>query len=325
MQRNERFAGLKAGYLFPEVSRRRALFQASHPDAKLISLGVGNTTEPITPHICGGLAAGAERLGTMEGYTGYGDEQGLLALRERIAEVAYEGKVAADEVFVSDGAKCDIGRLQILFGACKAVVQDPAYPVYVDGSIIQGAEVSYMPCTRDNGFMPDVSLIPESSVVYFCSPNNPTGAVATKEQLALLVAEALRKRAIIVFDAAYSEYISDPKLPKTIYEIEGAKQCAIEVNSFKAVLSPASRAWPTSGGFQPLTCPSILGLSIAFGRSPSKKWISPKMCCGTRGSWPSGSLCVRTTQSTWRRPGKPSACCAVPSKVSYAFWLSTVS
>jgi LL-diaminopimelate aminotransferase len=232
MQRNERFAGLKAGYLFPEVSRRRALFQASHPDAKLISLGVGNTTEPITPHICGGLVAGAERLGTMEGYTGYGDEQGLLALRERIAEVAYEGKIAADEVFVSDGAKCDIGRLQILFGACKAVVQDPAYPVYVDGSIIQGAEVSYMPCTRDNGFMPDVSLIPESSVVYFCSPNNPTGAVATKEQLALLVAEALRKRAIIVFDAAYSEYISDPKLPKTIYEIEGAKQCAIEVNSF---------------------------------------------------------------------------------------------
>jgi LL-diaminopimelate aminotransferase len=232
MQRNERFEGLKAGYLFPEAARRRRLFQEKHPDAKLISLGVGNTTEPITPHICGGLVAGTERLGTMEGYTGYGDEQGLLELRERIAAVVYGGKLSAEEVFVSDGAKCDIGRLQILFGACKAVVQDPAYPVYVDGSIIQGAEVSYMPCTRDNGFMPDVSLIPEESVVYFCSPNNPTGAVATKEQLEALVAEARRKRAIVVFDAAYSEYVSDPQLPKSIFEIEGARECAIEVNSF---------------------------------------------------------------------------------------------
>jgi len=231
MQRNERFEGLKAGYLFPEVARRRRVFQEKHPEAKLISLGVGNTTEPITPRICGGLVAGAERLGTMEGYTGYGDEQGLLELRERIA-AAYGGKLTAEEVFVSDGAKCDIGRLQILFGACKAVVQDPAYPVYVDGSVIQGAEVGYLPCTRMNGFMPDVSLIPEESVVYFCSPNNPTGAVATKEQLEALVAEARRKRAIVVFDAAYSEYVSDPQLPKSIFEIEGARECAIEVNSF---------------------------------------------------------------------------------------------
>jgi LL-diaminopimelate aminotransferase len=232
MQRNKRFEGLKAGYLFPEVSRRRALFQEKHPEAKLISLGIGNTTEPITAHIGAGLVAKSEKLGTMAGYSGYGDEQGERALRERIASFAYEGKLSADEVFVSDGAKCDIGRLQVLFGACKALVQDPAYPVYVDGSIIQGAEVGYLPCTRENLFMPDVSLIPEGSVVYFCSPNNPTGAVATKEQLSLLVAEARRKRAVIVFDAAYSEYISDPELPKSIYEIEGAKDCAIEVNSF---------------------------------------------------------------------------------------------
>jgi LL-diaminopimelate aminotransferase len=232
MQRNGHFEGLKAGYLFPEVAKRRRLFQESHPEAKIISLGVGNTTEPLTARIRGGLVAASERLGTKEGYTGYGDEQGEVALREKIAAFHYGGKVAADEVFVSDGAKCDIGRLQILFGACKAVVQDPAYPVYVDGSIIQGAELYYMPCTRDNGFMPELSVIPEGSLVYFCSPNNPTGAVATREQLSLLVSEARRKKAVLVFDAAYSEYISDPALPKSIYEIDGAAECAIEVNSF---------------------------------------------------------------------------------------------
>ena len=232
MQRNERFEGLKAGYLFPEVARRRRLFQEKHPEARLISLGVGNTTEPITERICAGLVAEAKGLGTAAGYSGYGDEQGLQALREKIAAFAYGGMFSAEEIFVSDGAKCDIGRLQVLFGACKAVVQDPAYPVYVDGSIIQGAEVSYLPCTRENGFMPDVSLIPEGSVVYFCSPNNPTGAVASKAQLSLLVAEARRKRAIVVFDAAYSEYISDPQLPRSIFEVEGARECAIEVNSF---------------------------------------------------------------------------------------------
>jgi LL-diaminopimelate aminotransferase len=232
MQRNPRFDGLKAGYLFPEVTRRRRLFQEKHPEARLISLGVGNTTEPITSHIGAGLIAGSERLRTPEGYSGYGDEQGLLVLREKIASFVYGGRLGADEVFVSDGAKCDIGRLQVLFGACKAVVQDPAYPVYVDGSVMQGAEVSYMPCTRENGFMPELSLVPEGGVVYFCSPNNPTGAVATSEHLSALVAEARRKRAIVVFDAAYSDYIADPSLPKSIYEIEGAKECAIEVSSF---------------------------------------------------------------------------------------------
>jgi LL-diaminopimelate aminotransferase len=232
MKRNEHFEALKAGYLFPEVAKRRRLFQESHPEAKIISLGVGNTTEPLTPHIKAALAAAAERLGTKAGYTGYGDEQGETALREKIAAVHYGGKVQADEVFVSDGAKCDIGRLQILFGSCKAVVQDPAYPVYVDGSIIQGAQLFYMPCTRENGFMPELSVIPEGSLVYFCSPNNPTGAVATREQLSLLVSEVRRKKSILVFDAAYSEYVSDPALPKSVYEIDGAAECAIEVNSF---------------------------------------------------------------------------------------------
>lgn len=231
--RNPRMAALASGYLFPEVARRRKAFQAAHPEAEIISLGVGNTTEPLTPAVTAGLIGEAKALGTPEGYNGYGDEQGLTALREAIAATLYGGRVLAEEVFVSDGAKCDIGRLQVMFGGNAPVaVQDPAYPVYVDGSIIQGSKLCFLPCTRDNGFMPDLSLIPRDSIVYFCSPNNPTGAVATKEQLALLVAEARKKGSIIVFDAAYGEYVCDPDLPRSIFEVEGARECAIEVNSF---------------------------------------------------------------------------------------------
>ena len=140
IKRNKALSNLTAGYLFPEIARRRREFAAAHPEARIISLGIGNTTEPLTPHIDAGLVEGARRLGTLEGYSGYGDEQGLTDLRERIAAVFYGGKMAADEVFVSDGAKCDIGRLQLLFGGnVEVAVQDPSYPVYVDGSVLIGA------------------------------------------------------------------------------------------------------------------------------------------------------------------------------------------
>ncbi|GHV95889.1 LL-diaminopimelate aminotransferase [Spirochaetia bacterium] len=243
VQRNPCIANIKAGYLFPEIGKRRREFAAAHPGAKIISLGIGNTTEPIPSHIDGGLVAGAKDLAAMENYSGYGDEQGLTALREKIAAVLYRGMVAADEVFISDGAKCDIGRLQLLFGAgTKAAVQDPSYPVYVDGSVLIGAGgaweesgykgIIYLPCTAENNYFPDLSLLPENGLVYFCSPNNPTGAVADRGQLAALVEAARRKGSVIIYDAAYSEYIRDPTLPKSIYEIEGATLCAIEVNSF---------------------------------------------------------------------------------------------
>jgi LL-diaminopimelate aminotransferase len=203
---------------------------------------VGNTTEPVLPHIDDGLVKGAKALGKAETYSGYQDE-GLLSLRKRIAEVFYKNAVAADEVFISDGAKCDIGRLQLLFGAgVKVAVQDPSYPVYVDGSVLIGAAgawrgdgyegIAYLPCVAENGYFPDISRIPEHALIYFCSPNNPTGAVASKKQLALLVAHAREKGCVIVFDAAYAEFIRDPELPKTIFDIEGAETCAIEVNSF---------------------------------------------------------------------------------------------
>jgi LL-diaminopimelate aminotransferase len=242
VQRNPCIANLKAGYLFPEIAKRRREYIAAHPDAKIISLGIGNTTEPIPPHINAGLVEGARRLGTLEGYSGYQDE-GLLELREKISAVLYGGKFKANEVFISDGAKCDIGRLQLLFGAkTRIAVQDPSYPVYVDGSVLIGAAskgtstvydgIIYLPCTRENNFFPDLSRIPAKGLIYLCSPNNPTGAVADRKQLCALVETAVKKSSIIIFDAAYSEYIRDPALPKSIYEIEGSRECAIEVNSF---------------------------------------------------------------------------------------------
>jgi LL-diaminopimelate aminotransferase len=242
IKRNPCIVNIKAGYLFPEIGKRRREYAAAHPEAKIISLGVGNTTEPILPHIDRGLTEGARRLGTLEGYSGYADE-GFESLRERISGVFYRGQFAKEEVFISDGAKCDIGRLQLLFGAGTPVaVQDPSYPVYVDGSVLIGAAgawagtgyegITYLPCTAENDYFPDLAGLPQNGLFYFCSPNNPTGAVADRSRLNALVRAARDKGSIIIFDAAYAEYIRDPELPKTIFEIEGAKTCAIEVNSF---------------------------------------------------------------------------------------------
>jgi LL-diaminopimelate aminotransferase len=245
LERNPNIANLASGYLFPEIAKRRGAYAKAHPDAKIISLGVGNTTEPLTPHVVAGLEAEVLALGTKEGYSGYGDETGLSSLRAKIAEVLYRGIVKSEEVFISDGAKCDIGRLQYLFGPKVSVaVQDPAYPVYVDGSVMIGAAgaipaggtgyrgITYMPCTVGNGFFPDLSAIPAASLVYICSPNNPTGAVATRSQLASLVKVAREKGSVVIFDSAYSAYIRDPGLPLSIFEIDGARECAIEVSSF---------------------------------------------------------------------------------------------
>ena len=244
IKRNPNLGKLQAGYLFPEINRRKKELLEREPNANIISLGIGNTTEALTPHITAGLIDAARSLGTLDGYSGYGDEQGSSELRAKIAEKLYPGIVSADEVFVSDGAKCDIGRLQVLFGKdATFAVQDPSYPVYVDGGVICGqtggyiektsqfAGIQYMPCTPDNNFFPELPK-ERVDVIYFCSPNNPTGAVATKEQLKTLVDYALEQKSIIVFDSAYSMFIRDPNLPKSIFEIEGARQCAIEVNSF---------------------------------------------------------------------------------------------
>ena len=232
--------------MFPEIGRRRNAYLEANPDAQpIISLGIGDTTMPVPEHILSGLKDGAAALGTKEGYSGYGPEQGVAALRQKISENLYDGKVKADEVFVSDGSKCDIGRLQMMFGSgVTSAVQDPSYPVYVDTSVIMGQtgemdpeklqyeNIVYMECKPENGFFPDLENTPRADIIYFCSPNNPTGAAATKEQLQSLVDYANAQGSIIVFDAAYAPFIRSPDVPKSIFDIPGARTCAIEVNSF---------------------------------------------------------------------------------------------
>jgi LL-diaminopimelate aminotransferase len=183
--RNPNFAKLAGGYLFPEIGRRRTAYVEANPEMKdrIISLGIGDTTQPIPPHILKGLVDGASRLGTKDGYTGYGAEQGMQMLRQKIAEKLYDNLISADEVFVSDGAKCDISRLQQMFGSgVVTAVQDPSYPVYVDTSVMMGQtgeqdsesrqyeNIVYMPCTPENGFFPDYASLPRADVVYLCSP-----------------------------------------------------------------------------------------------------------------------------------------------------------
>merc|ERR1712238_191831 len=249
VERNPNFKKLAGGYLFPEIGRRRNAYLEANPEMadRIISLGIGDTTQPIPKHILSGLVDGATRLGTPEGYTGYGAEQGRGDLREKIASVLYNGLIDASEVFVSDGAKCDIMRVQQMFGpGVTSAVQDPSYPVYVDTSVMMGQTdadginestqqyggIVYMPCTSENDFFPDYASLPRADVVYFCSPNNPTGAAATREQLTSLVKTCEEKGSILVFDAAYAPFIRDPNIPKSIFEIDGARDVAMECNSF---------------------------------------------------------------------------------------------
>lgn len=232
MKRNRTLEALHPSYLFQTIAKYKRDFLAKNPDAKIISLGVGDTTEPITPYVAKALEEAARKLGTKEGYSGYGSEQGITAFREKIASRIYNKQVKPNEVFISDGAKCDIARLQVLFGREVSVaVQEPAYPVYVDGSLLQGVKkLTFLPCVPENDFFPKFEGI--FDLIYFCSPSNPTGATATREQLKRLVDFAKKTKAIIIYDAAYASYIQDPGLPKTIYEIEGAKEVAIEVGSY---------------------------------------------------------------------------------------------
>ena len=245
VKRNPNMAKLQSSYLFPEISRRKKEFFDKNPNAKLISLGIGDTTQPITPHIIEGLSNEVARLGTKKGYNGYGAEQGLEELREKIAERLYNGKIHGDEVFVSDGAKPDTARLQLLFGGNATIsVQDPSYPVYVDSSVIIGQTreydskkmqfdgIQYMKCTPENDFFPDLKKLKKTDIIFFCNPNNPTGAAANAGQLKELVDFARKNNSILVYDAAYSQFISDKSLPKSIYEIQGAREVAIEISSF---------------------------------------------------------------------------------------------
>ena len=243
---NEHFMKLKAGYLFPEIGRRVAAFSKDNPDARIIRLGIGDVTEPLCPAVLEAMHKAVDEMGKAETFRGYGPEQGYAFLREAIAEHDYASRgvtIAADEIFVSDGAKCDTGNLQEIFALDNTVaVTDPVYPVYVDTNVMAGrtgdadaegryGNIVYMPCTADNDFVPELPTQPVD-MIYLCYPNNPTGAVATKEQLKKWVDYAIANKAIILFDAAYEAFIQDDGIPHSIYEIDGAKKVAIEFRSF---------------------------------------------------------------------------------------------
>ena len=244
---NSNYLNLKAGYLFPEIGRRVNAFAEKNPDAKIIKLGIGDVTEPL-PEACRvAMLKAVDDQGKRETFHGYGPEQGYAWLREPIAEHDYKARgcnVAADEIFVSDGSKCDTGNILDIFGvgANTIAVTDPVYPVYVDTNVMignagpadQGGEYSglvYLRATAENDFTP---AIPDQKVdlIYLCYPNNPTGAVASRDYLKQWVDYANANHSIILFDAAYEAFITDPQIPHSIYEIEGARTCAIEFRSF---------------------------------------------------------------------------------------------
>jgi LL-diaminopimelate aminotransferase len=243
---NEHYRKLQAGYLFPEIQRRVRAYEAANPDANLIRLGIGDVTLPLAPAVVEALRRAAAEMGTAEGLHGYGPDQGYDFLLDAIAEHDYRARgvqIDASEIFVSDGSKQDSGNIQEIFGSdCRIAVTDPVYPVYVDTNVMAGrageadadgryADILYLPATEENAFSPDP---PDARVdlAYLCSPNNPTGSVASRENLADWVAWARANDAVILFDAAYDAFITDPALPHSIYEIDGARECAIEMRSF---------------------------------------------------------------------------------------------
>ncbi|MDA0990911.1 MAG: LL-diaminopimelate aminotransferase [Verrucomicrobia bacterium] len=242
---NEHYLKLQTSYLFSEIANRVKAFAADHPDRPLIKLGIGDVTEPLPPACLEAFRLAVDEMGTHAAFRGYGPEQGYDFLREAIAEhdfVARGATVKPDEVFVSDGAKCDTGNFQeILSADCRIAIPDPVYPVYVDTNVMAGRtgnhhqgrfkNLVYLECSAENQYVPDLPREPVD-VIYLCFPNNPTGATATAADLAKWVAYAHDHQALILFDAAYEAFIRDPALPHSIYEIDGAREVAVEFRSF---------------------------------------------------------------------------------------------
>jgi LL-diaminopimelate aminotransferase len=274
---NDHYFKLKAGYLFPEIARRVRAFSDEHAELgnSLVRCGIGDVTEPLPAVVIEAMHRAVDELAHRETFRGYGPEQGYEFLRQAIAENEYRKRgmdVADDEIFVSDGSKCDCGNILDIFGHQNRIaVVDPVYPVYVDTNVMAGHTgpadeygtyqgLVYLPCTKANGFVPE---IPKQRVdlIYLCFPNNPTGSIASREQLQVWVEYALDSGAIILYDAAYEAYIVDPAIPHSIYEISGARECAIEFRSFSK-----------NGGFTGVRCGfTVLPKSIAALTSGGEK------------------------------------------------------
>lgn len=268
---NENFLKLKAGYLFPEIARRVRVFTEANPDAakRLIRCGIGDVTEALPEAVRYAMHEAVDEMGDRGTFKGYGPEQGYEFLRKAVAENDYQAhglNIDADEIFISDGSKCDTGNILDIFGkGNKIAITDPVYPVYVDTNVMIGntgdadengayAGLVYLKCSPENGFVPD---IPKEKVdlVYLCYPNNPTGAVATRAQLEAWVKYARENGAILLYDAAYEAFIRDAEIPHSIYEIEGARDCAIEFRSFSK-----------NGGFTGVRCAFVVIPKTLMGR-----------------------------------------------------------
>lgn len=277
MNINENFLKLKAGYLFPEIGRRVTAWTEANPDkaGQLIRCGIGDVTEPLPQAVRDAMHAAVDEQGNRETFHGYGPEQGYAFLRDAIVENQFAGLgISADEVFISDGSKCDTGNILDIFGkGNKIAITDPVYPVYVDTNVMAGNTgeadengayegLLYLPCTAENGFVP---AIPDekADLIYLCYPNNPTGTTATREQLEAWVAYAKANGSIILYDAAYEAFVQDPEVPRSIFEIEGAHDCAIEFRSFSK-----------NGGFTGVRCaytviPKTLTVTTSTGKEVS--------------------------------------------------------
>ncbi len=273
---NSNFLKLKAGYLFPEIARRVRVYTEENPDkaAGIIRCGIGDVTEPLPAAVVKAMHEGVDEMASRESFKGYGPEQGYEFLRQAIVDNQFADLgISADEVFISDGSKCDTGNILDIFGKGNVIaITDPVYPVYVDTNVMAGntgdadqkgayAGLLYLPCNSANKFVSDVPN-EKADLIYLCFPNNPTGAVATRAQLEAWVKYAKANDAIILFDAAYEAFIQDPEIPRSIFEIEGALDCCIEFRSFSK-----------NGGFTGVRCAYVVIPKTVSGKSDTGERI----------------------------------------------------
>lgn len=274
---NDHYLKLAAGYLFPEIGRRVTAFQKANPKADVIRLGIGDVVLPLVPSVRQAMHDAIDEMGVASGFRGYGPERGYDFLREAIARHDFASRgvtIDPDEIFVSDGSKCDSGNIQEIFAEDATIaIPDPVYPVYVDTNVMAGrtgpagpdgryAGIQYLPCSEASGFLPALPQRPVD-LVYLCSPNNPTGAVATRSDLARWVEWARANDAILLFDAAYERFISDPELPRSIFEIPGARECAIEFRSYSK-----------TAGFTGIRCAYVVVPKELVGRDARGEAVS---------------------------------------------------
>ncbi|MDL2272496.1 LL-diaminopimelate aminotransferase [Desulfovibrio sp. OttesenSCG-928-I05] len=275
---NANYLNLPGGYLFSEVARRVATFSAANPEARIIRLGIGDVAGPLSPVVIQALQKAVAEQGEAAHFRGYGPEQGYDFLRNTIAAAEYaELPVSPDEIFISDGAKCDLGNFQELFAAdCRIALTDPVYPVYADANVMAGRAgradedgrfkgLIYLPCTAENNFVPELPSVPAQErpdIIYLCFPNNPTGTVLTRSQLQVWVDYARENDALILFDAAYEAFIREPGIPRSIYEIPGARDVAVEFRSYSK-----------TAGFTGLRCGFAVVPKTVTGTGPDGKRV----------------------------------------------------